>query len=212
MFSDNISEFYNNNYSFDAYEYQNAVEPGRSQINENYGCETKRQCEWGTNAPQHRPLQDITSQINGGENHQYMYQQNNFHFYKSSSESSESEHFQRQLSVNNQLPVGNQQCSPVTEEPCGTTSTYQHHRLRTNRRKRERNMSINHAFDLLRERIPNLPEDTKVSKIRILQLACDYIRHLDNTIKEDDDVSITNISLILLSKRGQWFLYDIRHL
>ncbi|XP_076819940.1 uncharacterized protein LOC143465499 isoform X1 [Clavelina lepadiformis] len=64
-------------------------------------------------------------------------------------------------------------------------SIIQYHRVKTNLRKRERNLSINKAFDNLRNRIPNLPSDTKVSKIKVLRLAADYIKYLGNVLQKD---------------------------
>nr|CAB3264385.1 NoTrlc [Phallusia mammillata] len=60
-------------------------------------------------------------------------------------------------------------------------------RIRTNLRKRERNLNINKAFEDLRGKIPNLPADTKVSKIKVLRLAADYIRHLNQVLEEAND-------------------------
>lgn len=77
-----------------------------------------------------------------------------------------------------------------TQKPEATYHMYQHHRMRTNRRKRERNLNINRAFDVLKTRIPNLPCDTKVSKIKILQLASDYIAHLNKLLRPDVSVCI----------------------
>nr|BAC81668.1 orphan basic helix-loop-helix factor NoTlc [Ciona savignyi] len=61
-------------------------------------------------------------------------------------------------------------------------------RIRTNLRKRERNLNINKAFDELRDRIPNLPSDTKISKIKVLRLASDYIKHLGKVLVRKESV------------------------
>lgn len=65
-------------------------------------------------------------------------------------------------------------------------NVYQNHRCRTNRRKRERNVSINHAFAQLRCTIPNIPGNAKVPKIKILQLASGYIAYLRNILEGQD--------------------------
>nr|XP_018670755.1 transcription factor protein isoform X1 [Ciona intestinalis] len=72
--------------------------------------------------------------------------------------------------------VSNVSHTEQQEEPSYQT------RVRTNLRKRERNLNINKAFDDLRDRIPNLPSDTKISKIKVLRLASDYIRHLSKVL------------------------------
>lgn len=68
-------------------------------------------------------------------------------------------------------------------------------RVVTNLRKRERNLNINKAFDDLRVKIPNLPTDTKVSKIKILRLAADYIRHLNKILDEENATNKVRINL-----------------
>ena len=62
-------------------------------------------------------------------------------------------------------------------------------RVRTNLRKRERNLCINQAFDKLKEKIPNLPHDSKVSKIKVLRLASGYIRHLSTVLTVENTVA-----------------------
>lgn len=44
--------------------------------------------------------------------------------------------------------------------------------------ERRRTETMNLAFAQLRERIPNVPTDTKLSKIKTLRLAISYIRYL----------------------------------
>ena len=45
-------------------------------------------------------------------------------------------------------------------------------RVTANRKERRRTHSINSAFTGLRDCIPNVPSDTKLSKIKTLRLAC----------------------------------------
>lgn len=47
-----------------------------------------------------------------------------------------------------------------------------------NKKERRRTQSINAAFHELREKIPNVPADTKLSKIKTLRLATSYISYL----------------------------------
>lgn len=47
-----------------------------------------------------------------------------------------------------------------------------------NKKERRRTQSINTAFAELRDCIPNVPADTKLSKIKTLRLATCYIAHL----------------------------------
>ena len=54
-----------------------------------------------------------------------------------------------------------------------------------NKKERRRTMSINNAFAELRERIPNVPADTKLSKIKTLRLATSYIAYLSDILQCD---------------------------
>lgn len=47
-----------------------------------------------------------------------------------------------------------------------------------NMRERDRTMSVNTAFNTLRDLIPTEPLDRKLSKIETLRLATSYIQHL----------------------------------
>ncbi|KAL0808860.1 hypothetical protein ABMA28_012530 [Loxostege sticticalis] len=53
--------------------------------------------------------------------------------------------------------------------------------------KRKRNLSINTAFTDLRGRIPNVPADTKLSKIKTLRLATSYISYLLKVLETDGE-------------------------
>ncbi|XP_017347983.1 heart- and neural crest derivatives-expressed protein 1 [Ictalurus punctatus] len=87
------------------------------------------------------------------------------------------------------------------------------------RAKRRRSASLNTAFAELRELIPHVPADTKLSKIKTLRLATGYIAHLtdilhahtgDTDTDEDETASrsplarleapVTSASLCLPSK------------
>ncbi|OTF77505.1 basic helix-loop-helix transcription factor-like protein [Euroglyphus maynei] len=51
-------------------------------------------------------------------------------------------------------------------------------RRSANKKERRRTQSINSAFSNLRDCIPNVPADTKLSKIKTLRLATSYISYL----------------------------------
>lgn len=55
-----------------------------------------------------------------------------------------------------------------------------------NKKERRRTQSINNAFSDLRDCIPNVPSDTKLSKIKTLRLATSYISYLMNVLDSDD--------------------------
>ncbi len=52
-------------------------------------------------------------------------------------------------------------------------------------RERMRVEAFNSAFGTLRQLLPTLPPDKKLSKIEILRLAICYIKYLDNVLKPD---------------------------
>lgn len=57
-------------------------------------------------------------------------------------------------------------------------------RAKANKKERRRTQSINQAFSELRRHIPDVPSDTKLSKIKTLRLAISYISHLMSTLDE----------------------------
>ena len=59
-------------------------------------------------------------------------------------------------------------------------------RTTANRKERRRTLSINNAFSNLRCSIPNVPSDTKLSKIKTLRLAISYISHLNNILEKGE--------------------------
>ncbi|KAH8257694.1 hypothetical protein KR038_004691 [Drosophila bunnanda] len=70
--------------------------------------------------------------------------------------------------------------------PPSTTRTIKK-RNTANKKERRRTQSINNAFSYLREKIPNVPTDTKLSKIKTLKLAILYINYLVNVLDGDQD-------------------------
>lgn len=69
------------------------------------------------------------------------------------------------------------QGNELTEQSDGTIR-FPRKRNTANKKERKRTVSINTAFSLLRDHIPNVPIDTKLSKIKTLRLATDYISYL----------------------------------
>lgn len=57
-----------------------------------------------------------------------------------------------------------------------------------NKKERRRTQSINNAFSELRDCIPNVPTDTKLSKIKTLRLATSYISYLLEVLNSNDPV------------------------
>ncbi|XP_019625359.1 PREDICTED: heart- and neural crest derivatives-expressed protein 2-like [Branchiostoma belcheri] len=55
-----------------------------------------------------------------------------------------------------------------------------------NKKERRRTQSINSAFAELRDRIPNVPADTKLSKIKTLRLATSYIAYLMDVLNKPE--------------------------
>ncbi|CAG9759366.1 unnamed protein product [Ceutorhynchus assimilis] len=59
-------------------------------------------------------------------------------------------------------------------------------RTTANKKERRRTQSINNAYHDLRSCIPNVPVDTKLSKIKTLRLATSYISYLTRALETDD--------------------------
>lgn len=64
-----------------------------------------------------------------------------------------------------------------------------------NRKERRRTLSINNAFADLRDCIPNVPTDTKLSKIKTLRLATSYIGYLLEVLNSNDPVESFKVDL-----------------
>lgn len=62
-------------------------------------------------------------------------------------------------------------------------------RVSANKKERRRTLSINNAFKDLRDHIPDIPGDTKLSKIKTLKLAINYIEHLMKLLEKNDPSS-----------------------
>lgn len=78
-----------------------------------------------------------------------------------------------------------QQAGVVRED--GNVQTVRPKRRNTaNKKERRRTQSINNAFADLRDCIPNVPSDTKLSKIKTLRLAASYIGYLMAVLESDE--------------------------
>ena len=58
-----------------------------------------------------------------------------------------------------------------------------------NKKERRRTLSINNAFSNLRDCIPNVPSDTKLSKIKTLRLATSYISYLMELLDDSSPIN-----------------------
>lgn len=72
--------------------------------------------------------------------------------------------------------IGPERCSSGKKIQKGPERMIQ--RVKANKKERRRTQSINQAFGELRRHIPDVPSDTKLSKIKTLRLAISYISHL----------------------------------
>lgn len=86
----------------------------------------------------------------------------------------------------------------LMSSPCGVTAyagpeprvRMVKRRVTANKKERRRTLSINNAFAELRDCIPNVPSDTKLSKIKTLRLATSYIAYLMDVLARDDPAAI----------------------
>ena len=78
-----------------------------------------------------------------------------------------------------------------------SVSSGDYHCSKISHKKRRRTNDINQAFEDLKVRIPNLPKNTKLPKIKILKLAIDYINHL-TAILNANEVSLQQSVVVLL--------------
>ncbi|CAH8549284.1 unnamed protein product [Dicrocoelium dendriticum] len=81
--------------------------------------------------------------------------------------------------------------SATPNQPSGSTRTQNHLRKQHQREQdKNRTRSLNVAFCRLRCCLPEIPKDTKLTKIRTLRYAISYIRHLMDTLDLDEGQSI----------------------
>ncbi|CAB3991039.1 heart- and neural crest derivatives-expressed protein 1 [Paramuricea clavata] len=89
---------------------------------------------------------------------------------------SDSEHFPVM-----QSPLNNTQKCSISNEHKEETP------VSSNGKERRRTHCINMAFGELRKCIPNVPTDTKLSKIKTLRLAISYIQYLTEMLDAEED-------------------------
>ncbi|XP_060515771.1 heart- and neural crest derivatives-expressed protein 2-like [Cylas formicarius] len=75
-------------------------------------------------------------------------------------------------------------------------------RTTANKKERRRTQSINNSYAMLRDCIPNVPADTKLSKIKTLRLAKSYISYLTRALETDDTVGGFKAELGSLSRKS----------
>lgn len=78
-------------------------------------------------------------------------------------------------------------CEQPTLTAAETTNSAEVPRGPANRKERKRTLTMNSAFAELRDHIPNVPPDTKLSKIKTLRLAISYIKFLMEILDESND-------------------------
>ncbi|XP_057659331.1 heart- and neural crest derivatives-expressed protein 2-like [Diorhabda carinulata] len=75
-------------------------------------------------------------------------------------------------------------------------------RTTANKKERRRTQSINMAYADLRDCIPNVPADTKLSKIKTLRLATSYISYLTRALETDDPAGGFKAELGTISRKS----------
>ncbi|ENN81151.1 hypothetical protein D910_01977 [Dendroctonus ponderosae] len=75
-------------------------------------------------------------------------------------------------------------------------------RTTANKKERRRTQSINNAYHDLKRIIPNVPMDTKLSKIKTLRLATAYISYLTRALETDDTPGTFKAELGSLSRKS----------
>ncbi|XP_019871303.1 heart- and neural crest derivatives-expressed protein 2-like [Aethina tumida] len=75
-------------------------------------------------------------------------------------------------------------------------------RTTANKKERRRTQSINNAYADLRDCIPNVPADTKLSKIKTLRLATSYISYLTRALETDDPAGGFKAELGSISRKS----------
>lgn len=73
----------------------------------------------------------------------------------------------------------------------------------TSKKERRRTQNINAAFAELRKHIPNVPSDTKLSKIKTLKLAMSYIHHLEFQLEGEEQVERDNGLPVIVEVRSE---------
>ncbi|XP_014204853.1 musculin-like [Copidosoma floridanum] len=90
----------------------------------------------------------------------------------------------QQTSASVSMLLQQQQC--CASDGLGMAPVKPKRRNTANKKERRRTQSINNAFADLRDCIPNVPADTKLSKIKTLRLAASYIGYLMTVLDSDE--------------------------
>ncbi|XP_050053384.1 uncharacterized protein LOC114128968 [Aphis gossypii] len=105
----------------------------------------------------------------------------------SNEDSNKRRQLQRRQQLQQQHHMLQQQCKSSESTPAAMPVVRVVKRRNTaNKKERRRTQSINNAFSDLRDCIPNVPSDTKLSKIKTLRLATSYIGYLMTVLDSDD--------------------------
>lgn len=88
---------------------------------------------------------------------------------------------------------GDQLVTKITNRTTGVVRVVKR-RVTANKKERRRTQSINSAFANLRECIPNVPADTKLSKIKTLRLATSYITYLTELLHGPIETSLKKMN------------------
>lgn len=88
---------------------------------------------------------------------------------------------------------GDQLVTKITHRGTGVVRVVKR-RVTANKKERRRTQSINSAFANLRECIPNVPADTKLSKIKTLRLATSYITYLTELLHGPIETSLKKMN------------------
>uniref|UniRef100_A0A1I7XPY7 BHLH domain-containing protein n=1 Tax=Heterorhabditis bacteriophora TaxID=37862 RepID=A0A1I7XPY7_HETBA len=75
-------------------------------------------------------------------------------------------------------------------------------RTAANERERRRMNSINKGFDHLRERLPSLPHEKKLSKVDTLKCAIQYIRELQALLEQETPSPTTRQQRIIINNES----------
>lgn len=108
------------------------------------------------------------------------------------------------------LSVHHQQQQQHPAPPVQTFVRVTKRRNTANKKERRRTQSINNAFADLRDCIPNVPSDTKLSKIKTLRLATSYIAYLMGVLA-DEDAAGGGFRADILPKRSSSLTCATRH-
>ncbi|XP_008548298.1 heart- and neural crest derivatives-expressed protein 2 [Microplitis demolitor] len=93
----------------------------------------------------------------------------------------------------------------ITHDTGSTLIIRPKRRNTANKKERRRTQSINNAFADLRDCIPNVPADTKLSKIKTLRLAASYIGYLMAVLESDkeDEPQTFRAEILSSNKRNK---------